>query len=63
MNGFKMRNDEELDALMTEISNLGVELLDFTIYGTREYHDRFAARQGDFDYVLRMIKAAKYSHC
>ncbi len=59
MNGFAFRSSAELDALMTEIKDEGVELIDLTFYGMEQYHDRFAGRKGDFDFCLRMLAAAE----
>ena len=54
--GMKFRNDAEIRDLLTAIRNHGIELIDLTFYGTRDYHDRFAARKGDFDYMLRILE-------
>lgn len=59
MNGFAFRSDNELDCLMASIKNEGVEMVDITVYGTKEYHDKFAGRQGDYEFVLNMIGAAE----
>ena len=56
--GMKFRNDDEIRELLTSIQNHGIEVIDLTFYGTREYHDRFAARQGDFDYMMRILAVA-----
>lgn len=56
--GMKFRADEEVRELLTSIQTHGIELIDLTFYGTREYHDRFAARKGDFDYMIRILKIA-----
>jgi len=56
--GMKFRTDQEIRELLTELKNHGIQLIDLTFYGTREYHDRFAARQGDFDYMLRILQIA-----
>ena len=56
--GMKFRNDRELHALLANLKNRGIELIDLTFYGTESYHDRFAARQGDFDYLMRTLKSA-----
>lgn len=56
--GMKFRDDGEIRALLNALQARGIELIDLTFYGTREYHDRFAARQGDFDYMLRILKTA-----
>ena len=56
--GMKMRNDRQIQELLTDLKAHGIEVIDLTFYGTREYHDRFAARQGDFDYMLRILEIA-----
>ena len=50
--GMQMRTREELDLLFTSIADIGVKLIDFTFYGTKEYHDKFAGRKGDFDLMM-----------
>ncbi len=59
MNGFAFRSSAELEALMAGIKAEGVELVDLTFYGTKQYHDRFAGRNGDFDFNLKMLEAAE----
>lgn len=56
--GMKFRNDEEIRELLISLQSHGIELIDLTFYGTREYHDRFAARKGDFDYMMRILQIA-----
>ena len=56
--GMKFRDDPELRKLLTELKLRGIELIDLTFYGTEDYHDRFAARQGDFAYMRRILKTA-----
>ncbi len=56
--GMKMRNESECRGLAATLKAEGVKSLNFTLYGLPEYHDRFAARKGDFELILRMIKAA-----
>lgn len=56
--GMKFRNDQQLHELLTDLRVHGIEVIDLTFYGTEEYHDRFAARQGDFDYLMRILKSA-----
>lgn len=53
--GMKFRNDDEIRELLTSLQNHGIELIDLTFYGTGDYHDRFAARKGDFAYMLRIL--------
>lgn len=56
--GMKFRNDHEIRQLLRDLKARGTELIDLTFYGTEAYHDRFAARQGDFHYLMRILKAA-----
>ena len=56
--GMKFRSDPEIRELLTGLKEHGIELIDLTFYGTRAYHDRFAARQGDFDYLMRILEIA-----
>ncbi len=56
--GMKFRTDPEIRQLLTDLKNHGIQLIDLTFYGTRTYHDRFAARQGDFDYMMRILEIA-----
>ena len=56
--GMKMRTRDELDSLFTSIAELGVQLIDFTFYGTKEYHDKFAGRKGDFELMMDSMEIA-----
>ena len=57
--GFTFRSDEALRELLTGIRAHGAETLNFTFYGTEAYHDRFAARPGDYAFMLKTIRFAK----
>ena len=56
--GMKFRDDTEIQKLLLSLKSHGIELIDLTFYGTRAYHDRFAARVGDFDYMIRILQIA-----
>ncbi len=56
--GMKFRTDEELEYLLSELKNHGIKLIDLTFYGTESYHDRFAARAGDYWLMLRTLAKA-----
>ena len=58
LDGMQMRTREELGSLFTSIAELGVKLIDFTFYGTKEYHDKFAGRKGDFDLMMDSMEIA-----
>ena len=59
--GMKIRNDTECIELMGMLRDEGIKRLNFTLYGLSDYHDRFAGRKGDFELILRMMRAAKAS--
>ena len=56
--GMKMRTNEELSILFNNLKEAGIKLIDFTFYGTKEYHDKFAGRSGDYDLMIRSLKIA-----
>ena len=56
--GMKFRTDEELEDLLRQLKDHGIRLIDLTFYGTEEYHDRFAARSGDYRLMMRTLAQA-----
>lgn len=56
--GMKFRKTEDLKQFLEDLKNNGIKLIDLTFYGTKEYHDKFAARKGDFDYMVEVAKIA-----
>lgn len=56
--GMKMRDETQCGDLMRMLREEGIKQLNFTVYGLADYHDRFAAREGDYDLLMRMMKAA-----
>ena len=61
LDGLKFRTGAEIDALLTDFKTHGIQAIDLTFYGTREYHDRFAARSGDFDFMLEILSRAGHA--
>lgn len=59
LNGLADRDDAGAERFMSSVADAGIKTVDFTLYGLREYHDRFAGRKGDFDLLLRLLRAAK----
>ena len=53
--GMKFRTDEELESLLLQLKEHGIKLIDLTFYGTESYHDRFAARTGDYQMMMRTL--------
>lgn len=58
LDGMKFRTADELESLMAKLKALGIKLIDLTFYGTERYHDRFAARAGDFRLMMDTLRAA-----
>ena len=56
--GLRLRGKPECDALAHTLAEEGIRRLHFTFYGLSDYHDRFAGRRGDFDFLLRMMDSA-----
>lgn len=56
--GMNFRSGPEIDSLLTDLKSHGIRAIDLTFYGTRDYHDRFAARSGDFDYMMEILTRA-----
>ncbi|MDR2687939.1 MAG: hypothetical protein LBB75_09305 [Oscillospiraceae bacterium] len=59
INGAAMREAGELRAWLETLREAGAASIDATFYGLEATHDAFAARPGDFDYLLRILRAAK----
>ena len=57
--GMRIRSPEACGELMRLFAAEDVKRLNFTFYGTPEYHDRFAGRRNDFALLLRMMRAAE----
>ena len=56
--GMRFRTKPELEDLLTQLKHAGIKLIDLTFYGTEVYHDRFAARPGDYRLMMNTLKAA-----
>ena len=59
INGSDMRGDAELRAWLQSLRAAGAASIDATFYGLPSTHDAFAARPGDFAYLLRILRVAK----
>lgn len=57
LNGLRLRDERETELFAGELKELGIKSVNMTFYGLREYHDRFAGRRGDFDFLLRLMDA------
>ena len=56
--GMKFRTDAELETLLQQLKDHGIKLIDLTFYGTESYHDRFAARAGDYRLLMNTLTKA-----
>ncbi len=61
--GMAMRDKRQCMELMKTLKIAGIKDLNFTVYGLRDYHDRFAGRKGDFDLLFRMMYAPVRLNC
>ena len=58
LDGLAFRDDDGIsDYLSTAIAH-GIRAINLTFYGVRDYHDRFAGRNGDFDYLMSILRTA-----
>lgn len=55
LDGMRFRSTAEIRSFLSDVQTHGVEQVNLTFYGTREYHDRFAARRGDFDFMVEIL--------
>lgn len=58
LDGMRIRTKDEADELMEGLFRHGVKAVNFTFYGLKDYHDRFAARKGDFEHLLALAKSS-----
>ncbi len=58
-NGIRIRDKAETDVFCAKLAAAGVRMIDTTFYGDEGYHDRFAAREGDYRFMLRLAASAK----
>lgn len=59
INGIGIKNDVELRNYLESVKNAGVINVDTTFFGLSDYHDRFASRNGDFNYLLKIVQTVK----
>ncbi|MBQ6066047.1 MAG: hypothetical protein IJK89_04420 [Clostridia bacterium] len=57
-NGIAIRPEEETDRWLSRIKAAGIERIDTTFFGDRACHDAFAARDGDYDFMLLLASRA-----
>ena len=58
INGIGLRDTNALNDYLEKVKQAGVTTIDTTFYGLEEYHDRFAARKGDFNFLINIVQRA-----
>ena len=58
VNGIDIRSREETDVFLRRLKEAGVEQIDTTFFGDRDFHDSFAGRPGDHDFMLLLAERA-----
>lgn len=58
LDGLSFRNEGQTAEFLSELKAHGIRAINLTFYGLAEYHDRFAGRQGDFDYLITILRTA-----
>ena len=56
--GMKFRDRDELMRLLLDVQSHGIKMIDLTFYGTMDYHDKFAARRGDYQLMMDTLAVA-----
>lgn len=56
--GMKFRGGDELMRLLLDVQSHGIKMIDLTFYGTMDYHDKFAARRGDYQLMMDTLAVA-----
>jgi hypothetical protein len=57
-NGIGLKSDVDLKAYLQGVKAAGVEKIDTTFYGTKDYQDYFSSRNGDFNYMLKLLEVS-----
>lgn len=56
-NGIKIKNEAEIDKFVAKLKMAGINMIDTTFFGNQEYHDWFAARPGDYRFMMQLAKS------
>jgi len=57
-NGIALRNDAQLAQMFQTLKAAGISSVTTSFFGIGESHDRFTGRRGDFDFMMRVARAA-----
>lgn len=58
LDGLAFRDEAGTRAYLSNARAHGIRAINLTFYGTRDYHDRFAGRTGDFDYLMTILRTS-----
>lgn len=58
-NGIAVRDTAQTDEFLLRLKDAGITNLDTTFFGDETFHDRFAARDGDWKFMLHLAERAK----
>ena len=58
LDGLKMRSIEELRELFCQLKEAGIKMVNFTFYGTKDFHDKFAGRKADYELMMNSLNIA-----
>ena len=58
LDGLAFRDEAGTRAYLSNAKAHGIRAINLTFYGTRDYHDRFAGRTGDFDYLMTILRTS-----
>jgi hypothetical protein len=56
INGIGLRSGPQLEEFLVTLADGGVKQVNLTFYGTREFHDGFAGREGDLEFLLGVAR-------
>lgn len=57
-NGIKIRSKAKTDEFVVKLKLAGITMIDTTFFGNEQYHDRFASRAGDYQFMLQLASSA-----
>lgn len=58
LDGLAFRDEAGIREYLSCAKAHGIRSINLTFYGLRDYHDRFAGRRGDFDYLMSILRNA-----
>jgi hypothetical protein len=61
INGIRIRSTSEIEDFLRILADAGVKQVNLTFYGMKEFHDRFAGRAGDFEFLLEIARLGPQS--